>query len=80
MCAARTGNKQEVKSHLTHYCSACMERLRKSMNSLSEHGLSPHLNLNLGPHKYGVQTTQSQHSLNYMAQNNAHFTHTPHTV
>ena len=49
MCAARTGNKQEVNSHLTHYCSACMERLRKSTNSLSEYGLSPHLNLNLGP-------------------------------
>jgi len=40
-----------------------MERLRKSTNSLSEYGLSPHLNLNLGLHKYGVQTTQPQYSL-----------------
>lgn len=50
----------------------------KSINSLSDYGLSPHLNLNLGPHKYDVQTTQPQVTKN-MAQNGARFTHTPHT-
>jgi len=57
-----------------------MERLGKSTNSLSEHGLSPHLNLNQGPHKYGVQTPPTTTFTKNMAQNNAHFTHTPHTV
>jgi hypothetical protein len=55
-----------------------MERLRKSTNSLSEYGLSSHLNLYLGPHKHGVQTTQPQHSLKIWHKI-MHFTHTPHT-